>query len=89
LQSGRARSADVAATLNMSERTLFRRLSEQGLSFKRVLLELRVKLAREYLADARLSQSEIALLLGYSEQSAFHRAFKREVGLTPRQYQQR
>jgi AraC-like DNA-binding protein len=89
LQSGRARSADVAATLNMSERTLFRRLSEQGLSFKRVLSELRVQLAREYLADARLSQSEIALLLGYSEQSAFHRAFKREVGLTPRQYQRR
>jgi AraC-like DNA-binding protein len=89
LQNGRAGSADVAATLNMSERTLYRRLNEQGLSFKMVLSQLRVQLAREYLADTRLSQSEIALLLGYSEQSAFNRAFKRETGLTPRQCQRR
>lgn len=89
LQSGRASSSEVAVMMNMSERTLFRRLHEQGLSFKKLLSQLRVQLAREYLADPRLSQSEIALLLGYSEQSAFHRAFKRETGLTPRQCQSR
>ncbi|WP_269618045.1 AraC family transcriptional regulator [Zhongshania sp. BJYM1] len=89
LQSGRASSADVAGMMNMSERTLFRRLNEQGLSFKKLLSQLRMQLAREYLADPRLSQSEIALLLGYSEQSSFHRAFKRETGLTPRQCQYR
>ncbi|MBW2939778.1 AraC family transcriptional regulator [Zhongshania aquimaris] len=89
LQSGRSTSADVAAMLNMSERTLFRRLNEQGLNFKALLSQLRVQLAREYLADSRLSLSEIALLLGYSEQSAFNRAFKRETGLTPRQCQVR
>ncbi|CAA0078791.1 HTH-type transcriptional regulator VirS [Zhongshania aliphaticivorans] len=87
LQSGRAGSAAVAAMLNMSERTLFRRLNEQGLVFKQVLSQIRVQLAREYLADKRLTQSEIALLLGYSEQSAFSRAFKRETGVTPRQFQ--
>ena len=88
MQSGRANSAQVAATLNMSERTLFRRLSEQGLSFKVILAQTRTQLAQEYLRDKRLTLSEIALLLGYSEQSAFNRAFKRETGLSPRRYQQ-
>jgi hypothetical protein len=87
LQSGRAGSVGVAAMLNMSERTLFRRLNDQGLAFKHVLSQIRMQLAQEYLADARLTQSEIALLLGYSEQSAFSRAFKRETGMTPRQFQ--
>ena len=73
--------------LNMSERTLFRRLQDQGLNFKQLQSQIRMQLAREYLADARLTQSEIALLLGYSEQSAFNRAFKRETGMTPRQFQ--
>ncbi len=88
MQSGRANSAHVAAMLNMSERTLFRRLSEQGLSFKVILAQTRTQLAQEYLRDKRLTLSEIALLLGYSEQSAFNRAFKREIGLSPRRYQQ-
>ena len=88
MQSGRANSAQVAAMLNMSERTLFRRLSEQGLSFKVILAQTRTQLAQEYLRDKRLTLSEIALLLGYSEQSAFNRAFKRETGVSPRRYQQ-
>jgi AraC-like DNA-binding protein len=87
LQSGRTGSAAIAAMLNMSERTLFRRLQDQGLNFKQLQSQIRMQLAREYLADARLTQSEIALLLGYSEQSAFNRAFKRETGMTPRQFQ--
>jgi len=88
MQSGRANSAQVATSLNMSERTLFRRLNEQGLSFKVILAQTRTQLAQEYLRDKRLTLSEIALLLGYSEQSAFNRAFKRETGLSPRRYQQ-
>ncbi len=88
MQSGRASSAQVAAMLNMSERTLFRRLNEQGLSFKVILAQTRTQLAQEYLRDKRLTLSEIALLLGYSEQSAFNRAFKRETGVSPRRYQQ-
>lgn len=87
MRSGRANSAEIATLLNMSERTLFRRLSEQGLSFKVILAQTRTQLAQEYLRDKRLTLSEIALLLGYSEQSAFSRAFKRETGLSPRRYQ--
>lgn len=88
MQNGRANSAQVAARLNMSERSLFRRLKQQGLSFKHILAQTRIQLAQQYLQDKQLTLCEIALLLGYSEQSAFSRAFKRETGLTPSGYQQ-
>ncbi|MBE0484290.1 MAG: AraC family transcriptional regulator ligand-binding domain-containing protein [Bacterioplanes sp.] len=79
----------VCRQLHVSERTLFRRLQPFGLTFKRLLLETRMQLAQSYLCEADLSLAEIALLLGYSEQSAFTRAFKRQVGLTPTEYQRR
>lgn len=87
LQKSRATSAYVASQLQMSERTLFRRLQSHRLTFKQILAQMRTELAREYLSARQLTLSEIALLLGYSEQSAFNRAFKRETGLTPRQFQ--
>lgn len=73
----------VAAQLNMSVRSVYRALNERGKTFKGQLDELRKTLAQQYLADATLSLSEIALLLGYSEQSAFNRAFRQWTGSTP------
>jgi AraC-like DNA-binding protein len=67
----------------MSARTLQRRLAGEGLSFDGVLDELRRELALRHLADRRVAIAEVAYLLGFSEPSAFHRAFKRWTGTTP------
>lgn len=74
---------ELAAQLKMSERTLQRRLADEGTSFAQVLEQLRRELARRYLSDPRLSVGEIAWLLGYSELRAFDRAFSRWAGKTP------
>ncbi len=76
----------VADQLNTSPRTLQRRLSEQGIRFQQLLDSTRLLLAEDYLRDSRLQLTEIAQLLGYSEQSAFNHAFKRWTGKTPRRF---
>jgi AraC-like DNA-binding protein len=73
----------VAHRLAMSPRTLQRRLGELDLNFQHLLDRTRAELARGYLLEGNLTLAEIALLLGYSEQSAFNRAFKRWTGQTP------
>lgn len=73
----------LAQSLGMAPRTLQRRLAEQGQSFQRILDEVRQELARQYLADPRLSLVEIGYLLGYKTQSAFHHAFRSWTGQTP------
>lgn len=87
MQNGNPTIEDVAAMMNMSSRTLARRLDEKDLKFKGALTHTREKLAREYLRENRLTHAEIALLLGYSEQSAFSRAFKQWTGKTPLAFQ--
>lgn len=62
---------------------------QEGEPSAAVLGDVRFKLARMYLADSRLSSAEIALLLGYSEQSAFTRAFRTWSGSTPLDYRRR
>ncbi|MDJ0785399.1 MAG: AraC family transcriptional regulator ligand-binding domain-containing protein, partial [Myxococcota bacterium] len=86
LPSGAPRLEATARQLGMSERTLQRRLDERGLSFQQVSEEIRSGLAREYLTRRELSLSEVAFLLGYSELSAFGRAFRRWTGQTPREF---
>lgn len=76
----------VAARLHVSGRTLRRRLEQHGGSFRAALDDTRKRLAQDYLDDAGLSLPEVALLLGYSEQSAFNRAFLRWTGQTPRRW---
>jgi AraC-like DNA-binding protein len=83
LGEGVASLAAVAARLRMSERTLQRRLADEGVGFDTLLDELRRELATRYLDDPRIAIAEVAYLLGYSEPSAFHRAFKRWTGTTP------
>ncbi|MBL4673216.1 MAG: AraC family transcriptional regulator ligand-binding domain-containing protein [Arenicella sp.] len=66
----------VAKALNLSRRTLQRRLSERDTQFQKVLQQVRADLALRYLADERLTVTEIAFLLGYSDQGSFSAAFK-------------
>jgi AraC-like DNA-binding protein len=85
LPHGRVLVEDVARSLGMSERTLARRLSDEGLNFTEILQQLRHDLAVRYLDDRKLHVSKIAWLLGFNEVSAFTHAFKRWTGKTPRQ----
>jgi AraC-like DNA-binding protein len=83
LPHGKARVAEVARKLGVSQRTLARRLSSEGLTFAGVLQRLKSELAKRHLADETLSISEIAWLLGYQDVSAFTNAFKRWTGRAP------
>jgi AraC-like DNA-binding protein len=73
----------VAADLGMNPRTLQRRLAGADFSFQAILDETRRDLAQVYLRDAALSALDVALLLGYAEQSSFTRAFRHWFGSTP------
>ncbi len=73
----------IAAQLHLSARTLQRKLQEANLSFTQLVDDVRRELAERYLADAKLDLVDIAFLLGYSEQSAFTRAYKRWTGRAP------
>lgn len=83
LSEGIPKMGYVARRLAMSERTLHRRLSERGLSFKAMVEETRRHVAENLLRESRYSLTEVAFLTGFSEQSAFNRAFKRWTGHTP------
>jgi len=86
LQQGQPTAEYVAEKLHLSLRGLHRKLKEQDLVFREVLKQTRILLAEQYLQDKQMNLPEIALMLGYSEQSAFNRAFKQWFGKTPRQY---
>jgi AraC-like DNA-binding protein len=89
LPSGRVQAATVAQQLGMSERSLRRRLAEEGTTFSELLDRVRNSLALRYLEDQHISLQQIAWLLGYSELSAFNHAFKRWSGTSPRSARQR
>ena len=83
LQGGNATARGVAARLNVSLRTLHRALAAEGTSYRRLLDQVRLDIAERHLRDDRMSVAEVAFLAGFSEISAFHRAFKRWTGQTP------
>jgi AraC-like DNA-binding protein len=85
LPHGRVLVEDIARNLGMSERTLARKLSDEGLNFTEILQHLRRTLAVRYLDDRKLHVSKIAWLLGFRDVSAFTHAFKRWTGKTPSQ----
>lgn len=76
----------VASRLCMASRSLRRRLSEEGTSFRAVVDEVRESLAEEMLTTDRVKLEEVASRLGYSEPSSFVHAFKRWKGVSPAQY---
>lgn len=84
LHKGPVAMAAVAAELNMSQQTLYRRLKDEGASFEAVLETLRRDLAEGYLSSRKLSVNETAYLLGFSDPSAFSRAYKRWTGASPK-----
>lgn len=75
--------ATIAPRLGLSVRTLQRRLDERGLSYRQLVADVRLRLARQYLTAAEPSLGEVAFLLGYSELSAFDRAFRAWTGERP------
>jgi AraC-like DNA-binding protein len=84
LHTGNASMDLIAGKMALSRPTLFRRLKAEGVTFERVLDELRHKLALDYLSARKVSVNETAYLVGFSEPAAFSRAFKRWTGSSPR-----
>ena len=85
LPSGEATVDKAALDLYMSTRTLQRSLQQEGSSFHGLLNEARMELAMDYVTDPKMDLTEIAFLLGFSEQSSFSRSFKRWTGKSPAQ----
>lgn len=74
---------EVAQYLNMSVRTLRRRLADIGMSFNEIRLQVRMQAAMRYLKTSHLSIERIANIVGYSDQASFTRAFQKWAGNTP------
>jgi AraC-like DNA-binding protein len=84
LHTGKVTMKLVAREMGYSRQTLSRKLKAEGVVFERVLAALRENLALHYLLERRMSVNETAYRLGFSEASAFSRAFKRWTGTSPR-----
>ncbi|PWT72424.1 MAG: AraC family transcriptional regulator, partial [Proteobacteria bacterium] len=84
LPTGELSEMQMARALNLSLRSMQRKLKEKGVTFRGLLDASRRQLAEQYLKDSTLSVSEIAYLLGFAEVSSFSRAFKRWTGRAPR-----
>jgi AraC-like DNA-binding protein len=89
MRDGDPKLARVSKKIAMSPRTLQRQLKECGVDFKKLTDDTRRRFATHYLKDRKNTLTEIAFLLGYSDVSAFNRAFKRWTGSTPLDYRRR
>jgi AraC-like DNA-binding protein len=83
LARGEPSQEDIAELLNMSARTLQRKLGDCGVTYKEILDETRRVLALAYLSTPRHSVSEVTYMLGFSAGSSFTRAFRRWTGQSP------
>jgi AraC-like DNA-binding protein len=79
-------AATAAAKMRLGERTLRRRLADEGTTFQAILDEVRCRIATDYLVSTHLSTQEIAELLGFSEATNFRRAFLRWTQRSPTSY---
>ena len=86
LPHGQAKASVVAKKLGMSQRTLTRRLAEEGVTFNEILQQLKAHLAIRYLAEDGMPISRIAWLLGFEEASSFSHACRRWTGKSPREF---
>jgi AraC-like DNA-binding protein len=83
LPHGKAKRHSVAKSLGHSERTLIRKLADEGITYEQVLDQLRQSLALQYIKEHGVSHKQIAWLLGYEGSSSFNHAFKRWTGRSP------
>lgn len=81
--------ANAANILHLHERTLNRRLRDEGTSFRQELDNTRYEVAKQFLAGSRVPLEKLATVLGYSDKTAFSRAFKRWSGITPAKWRVR
>jgi len=88
LPDGPPNQQQIADAMHVSNRTLQRKLKDEGTSFKDLLQDTRLQLACRYLKNPSRSVLETAYLLGFSEPSTFSRAFKRWTGTAPAEYRQ-
>ncbi len=88
LRAGEPTATGVAKRVKVSVRTLNRILSDEGTTYRELIDQVRRELATQYLRDRRVSIGETAFLLGFSELSAFYRAFHRWTGHTPAEFRQ-
>ena len=79
---------EAASHLALGERTLRRRLAQEGTTYKQVVLDFRMELAASYLRNGSMTVQEAAYVTGYSDPSNFHRTFSKYHGATPSQYRQ-
>ena len=79
---------ELAKHLNLSVRTLRRRLNEQGSNYQTMKDEIRKDAACRFLARPELKITTVAALMGFDEPSTFHRSFKKWAGMTPGEYRQ-
>lgn len=86
LTSGRGTAGTVATILGLSERSLQRRLGEEGTSFREIQEQLRQSLAINYLREPQFRLTDVAEMLGYAELSVFSRSFKRWFAMSPKQW---
>ncbi len=86
--SGRPDMAEVAQQLGMSERSLRRRLAAEGVTYTQLFEQALASAAKRMLRDPGQSILGAAYAMGFSDSSAFHRAFKRWTGVTPKQYRE-
>jgi AraC-like DNA-binding protein len=77
---------DIAGLLQISKRTLTRRLEAEGTTFRRLSEEIQYEIARQLIENTSMTMTEIGLVLRYSEASAFSRAFRQWAGVTPREW---
>ncbi len=84
LHTGGVSMDAIAGKMGFSRWTLFRKLRAEGVTFEKVLDELRHKIALHYLSGEKVSVNQTAYLVGFSEPAAFSRAFKRWTGTSPR-----
>ena len=86
LPSGDARQEVIAQQMNRSLSTLQRQLTAEGTNYKQIREQTRAELAEQYVREGHYSLSQIAYLLGFSDQSNFSRAFRRWTGQSPKKY---
>ena len=83
LFEGEPSMEEIAASLNVSTRTMQRKLKEQGTSFNTLLDDVRKELAQQYIQQSHMPLGEVSYRLGFSHMSSFSRAFKRWNGISP------